>query len=76
MNLYEMGIDNIEGNLADIKFKTRKYNLDDVKEKIQNAQKRLDEKFVWENKEMVGDIWVKNAVHKIFQEEFGKGLLE
>lgn len=46
-----------------------------IKEKIQNAQKRLDKKFVWENKEMVGDIWVRNAVHEIFKEEFGDKIL-
>ena len=67
-----MGLDNIEVNLADIRFKKRKYNIDDVKEKIQNAQIRLKE----QSRKPVGSFKeVDLIIDKIFKEEFGKELL-
>ena len=56
-------------------YSTNIYTWYDVKDKIQNALRKLDGKFAWDNEEKVGDIWVRNVVHEIFKEEFGEDLL-
>ncbi len=51
----------------------RVYHEEDVKEKIQNAQKRLKEEI---NKNILSFEEINNKVEKIFNEEFGKKLTD
>ena len=49
--------------------------LKDVKEKVQNAQRRVKWACTWDDGEVVNHKWVKSVIDKIFLEEFGEKLI-